>query len=139
MFVLVTGVAVLISTGILDTDPPIELEVTTEQQARWVEGGTLNLSAWPKLSNNTDEGMALSADSRCHVFRWVLLTPGDAFVQAENEQGCSDVKVQQWLPAKTSQSDEFTLVLDPKRVKPGDYNLAVRYWGEETVVPVTIE
>ena len=43
------------------------------------------------------------------------------------------------LEAKHNISGEFTLTLDPARVKPGRYILFMRYWGHEHREPVTID
>jgi hypothetical protein len=48
------------------------------------------------------------------------------------------VTVSTYLEKNHAMNETFPVELDPKRVKPGEYLLFVRYWGHEANTPITI-
>jgi hypothetical protein len=136
-----TGViAFMIGTGRVQLyDEPIELTVQVTQPRSWTEAGPLILAVKTTLANNTGEAMPLEIGSQCNIFRWFLTDRDQNFVQSQRgDEACLDVPMRGELEGKHSISGEYTLELDPARVKPGDYILFMNYWGNERREPITI-
>jgi hypothetical protein len=136
-----TGVILFfVGTGRVDLNEPVELTARITQPTTWTENGPLTLNVAVTLANNTDEAMPLSLPSQCDIFRWFVADEDHNLVQSQrNDEPCLDVPMKGNLDAKTSISGEFTLTLDPTRVKPGDYILFLRYWDHELREPITID
>ena len=136
-----TGViAFYVVTGRVDLSEPVELTARVNQPTTWSENGPLTLDVAVTLANNTDEALPLSLPSQCDIFRWFVTDEDHNLVQSQRgDEPCVDVPMKGNLDPKTSISGEFTLSLDPARVKPGDYVIFMRYWGHELREPITID
>ena len=133
-------IAFFVLTGRVDLNEPVELTARVTQPATWAESGPLTLGVAVTLANNTEEPLPLSLASQCDIFRWFLTDDDRNLVQSQrNDEPCVDLPMQGNLEAKHNISGEFTLTLDPARVKPGRYILFMRYWGHEHREPVTID
>ena len=133
-------IAFYVLTGRVELNDPVEVTARIAQPATWTANAPLTLNVAVTLANNTDEAMPLSLPSQCDIFRWFVADEDHNLVQSQrNDEPCLDVPMKGNLDAKTSISGEFTLTLDPARVKPGDYILFLRYWGYELREPVTID
>ncbi|MBC7103464.1 MAG: hypothetical protein H5U13_09645 [Parvibaculum sp.] len=132
-------IAFYVLTGRVDLNEPVELTACVTQPATWTESGPLTLGVAVTLANNTDEPLPLSLASQCDIFRWFLTDEDQNLVQSQrSDEPCVDLPMQGNLEAKHNISGEFTLTLDPARVKPGRYILFMRYWGHEHREPVTV-
>ena len=136
-----TGViAFYLGTGRVDLRDPVEITARVTQPVTWTETGPLTLEVHVTLANNTDEPLPLSLPSQCDIFRWFVTDEDRNLVQSQRgDEPCVDVPMKGSLEAKHSISGEFTLSLDPARVKPGSYILFLRYWGHELREPITID
>lgn len=142
--IFVAGVAAigyLVDTGAINLDEPVAFTLDVQQPEAASAGTPIRLVVRPRLVNNQEEDVALTAPDPCKIFRWILLDPGNDFVQSKpREEQCAQVVVTNWLEAGYQIEDEFPIELDPRRVRAGgNYRLLVRYWGYETRVPVSIE
>jgi len=137
----VAGVIVFyIGTGRVSLSEPVELTANISQPNTWTETGPLSLDVGVTLANNTEEPLALETSSQCDIFRWFLTDEDQNFVQSQRgEETCVDVPVRGEIEGKHTISGNYTLTLDPSRVKPGDYILFLKYWGHERREPITID
>lgn len=141
VFVAMAGViAFYIGTGRVQLNDPVELTTRISQPATWTQAGPVTLDVAVTLANNTEEPLPLEVASQCETFRWFLTDAEQNFVQSQRgEETCVEVPVRGELEGKHTISGNYTLTLDPSRVKPGDYILFLKYWGHETREPVTID
>ena len=139
VFVAMAGViAFYVGTGRVQLNEPVELTANVTQPRSWTETGPLTLAVSVTLANNTGEAMPLEIGSQCNIFRWFLTDRDQNFVQSQRgDEACLDVPMRGELEGKHSISGEYTLELDPARVKPGDYILFLNYWGIERLEPIT--
>ncbi|MES1991125.1 MAG: hypothetical protein V4441_09265 [Pseudomonadota bacterium] len=140
---VVTGMVLVIFyfvyTGKVAPDEPVTLEITAIQQPTTPDQG-IPFAITVKLSNNTKDGISLSMPTQCDMFRWFLTGPDNEFVQAKGEnENCPKTSVSTWLEGEKAMQENFVILLDPKRVHPGDYKLAMRYWGHELKKDITIK
>ncbi|MAU59106.1 hypothetical protein [Parvibaculum sp.] len=136
-----TGViAFYLGTGRVDLRDPVEVTARVTQPVTWTQGGPLSLDVAVTLTNNTDEPLPLSIASQCDIFQWFVADEDMNLVQSQRgDEPCVDVPMRGSLDANHKISGEFSLSLDPARVKPGDYILFIRYWGHELRQPITID
>lgn len=133
-------IAFFIVTGRVEMGEPVELTLRVSQPQTWTADGPLDLQVAPTLANNTDEPLALSLASQCDIFRWFVTDEDRNLVQSQrDDEACVDLPVKGELEAKHTMSGDYTLKLDPARVKPGSYILFIRYWGYETRESVTVD
>lgn len=127
-------------TGKVAPDEPMTLEVTTVQGASTGPDKPIPIAVALKLSNNTKQGVPLSIPTQCDMFKWFLTDPAGEFVQAKGEgDDCPKASVNIWLEGEKAMEEKFDLMLDPKRVHPGDYKLHIRYWGHEQTQDLVIK
>jgi len=139
MMAMAAGVGLLVYYGLIDLTPEeVALDVEIAQGTSPSDGSKIPFTVDLSLTNNTSETVALSAPNRCQVFRWFVMTPQEAFVQGEGEEICAQVMVSGTLDPDNVLTERYRIELDPKRVKPGDYNLAVRFWDYEALEPFTV-
>src|SRR5690554_744372 len=132
-------VAYYIGTGRVQLNEPIELTARIAQPATWTDAGPLTLTVGVTLANNQDEPLQLETSSQCNIFRWFLTDDNRDFIQSQRaDDACIDVPVRGELEGKHTISGEYTLTLDPARVKPGDYIIFLNYWGHELRQKLTI-
>lgn len=140
VLVMVGVIAYFIYSGNVEVDEPITLDVVTTQIDGNAPGQPIKLDVALKLANNSKEGMALTVKTQCEVFNWFLTGKDREFVQSQKDDPvCPKETVSTWLETKHTMKENFVLDLDPRRVKPGDYLLFIRYWGQEVTMPVTIK
>lgn len=141
-FAVLAAVGVIvyfIYTGHVKPDEPVTLTLTTSQAEAAVPGKPIKVDLNVRLENNEDKGISLTVGTRCDVFRWFLTDANKEFVQSQTEdQICAQVTVSTWLEGRHAMSETFPIELDPKRVKPGEYRLFIRYWGHETNQEISI-
>lgn len=139
MLAVIGVIAYFIYTGTVKPDEPVKLTLTATQTEPAAPDTPIKVSLAVRLENNDDKGLALTAPTRCDVFRWFLTDTKKEFVQSQaDDQVCAQVTVSTWLEAHHAMSETFAIELDPKRVKPGDYRFFIRYWGHETNEAITI-
>lgn len=132
-------IAYFIYTGAVKPDEPVTLTVTTDQPEASVANQPVKVDVTVRLENNTKETQALTAATQCDVFRWFLTDDKKEFVQSQaDDKVCAQVTVSTALAGRHIMTEKFPVELDPRRVHPGDYRLFIRYWGQETDVPLTI-
>lgn len=136
---MVGVVVYFISTGRVQFNEPVELTARIAQPTTWTETGPLTLTVGVTLVNNQDEPLQLETSSQCNIFRWFLTDDNRDFIQSQRaDDACIDVPVRGELEGKHTISGEYTLTLDPARVKPGDYIIFLNYWGHELRQKLTI-
>jgi len=139
MMAVVGVIAYFIYTGSVQPDEPVKLTLTAAQTEPASPGKPIKIALTVRLENNDNKGLALTAATRCDVFRWFLTDTNKEFVQSQaDDQVCAQVTVSTWLDAHHAITETFPVELDPKRVKPGDYRFFVRYWGHETNEAIAI-
>lgn len=133
-------VTFFIATGRVELDEPLVVTATPVQADPWQEGaGPLRVNVEVKIANNANEGLPLDVSSQCEIFRWFVVDEADSLIQSQREETpCLDMPVTGHLDPKHSLTGTYTLELDPRRVKPGNYRLFARYWGYEIRQPFTI-
>lgn len=132
-------IAYYIGTGRVQLNEPVELTARIAQPATWTAAGPLTLTVGVTLANNRDEPLQLETSSQCNIFRWFLTDDNRDFIQSQRaDDACIEVPVRGELEGNHTISGEYTLTLDPARVKPGDYIIFLNYWGHELRQPLTI-
>lgn len=132
-------VAYFLGTGRVQLNEPIELTARISQPKTWTEAGPLTLNVGVTLANNREEPLPLETSSQCSIFRWFLTDDDRNFIQSQRgDDACIEVPVRGELEGNHTVSGEYTLTLDPARVKPGQYILFLNYWDHELREKVTI-
>lgn len=139
MLAAVGVIAYFIYTGAVQPDEPVKLIVTGIERNAAQPGKPIEMDISVRLENNGKEGISLTAPTQCDVFRWFITDKNKEFVQSQTDQQvCAQVTVSTYLEKDHAMNETFPVELDPKRVKPGEYLLFVRYWGHEANTPITI-
>ena len=137
--VVAVGIA-LQYTGLYQTGETVTASLTVGAR----KGDAVPLTVTARYTNPDDEGLLLTAEGPCDVFRWMLLTSGGDFVQGEyrNKESCPQVHVEQWVQPEHYLEQSYELAIETDRLKRGEsYVLHMRYWGTDLrkEVPALIE
>lgn len=139
MVAIVGVIAYFLYTGAVQPDEPVKLIVSAVQPDAAAPGKPIRVNVDLRLENNQKEGIALTAQTQCEVFRWFLTDTKNEFVQSQGGKDvCPQVTVSTYLDGQHAMNESFPIELDPRRVTPGEYRLFVRYWGHEQSADITI-
>ena len=139
IFTIVIAMYLAVHYGYVDMSEPVDFTVDIETQPI-ITDNSYSIVVRPRITNNQQTAETLQAPTPCDVFRWILLTNDREFVQSKPAQSCVQVIATTELAPKNYIEETVVLELDRRRVNLGeDYQLLVRFWNFERLVPLTLE
>ena len=141
VFLAIVGVvAYFIVTGKVDMGDPVRMEASVTQTVDYAPDHGPVLKVEATVVNDSDKTLTVKTKTQCKIFQWFLLDMDGALIEAQMpDSNCADVPATNFIESHHKMTDNFTLQLDQRRVKPGDYVLFIRYWGYEGRQRVTIK
>ncbi|MBI1239307.1 MAG: hypothetical protein GC199_08180 [Alphaproteobacteria bacterium] len=134
------GIAYYFSTNPqLLTGEDVFLTVTSERRIAMPAEGEFPYRVTIEMRNPSSEAIELMVRDSCKIFRWVLLSAEGSFIQSKAAgDDCPAPPLAASLAPGAEVKEDFTILLDRRRVAPGPYELRVEYWGRETSQTFTI-
>ena len=147
-YVLTTGaiVAVIVLVGLYDNqrtpvaDGKVGLVVgVPANQLMTQSGDMIMLPVVLRLINRSDAEEALEAENKCKIFRFVVTTPQNEFIQAKRfaDDCLTNAAYGNVAPGDAIEQIEV-VPLDARRYAPGDYKLRVKFWDYEGEAEFTL-
>ena len=140
-YVLTTGavVAVIVLVGLYDNqrapvaDGKVGLVVgVPANQLMTQSGDDIVLPVVLRLVNRSENEEALEAESKCKIFRFVVTTPQNEFIQAKRfADDCPTNTAYGNVEANSVIEQIEAVRLDASRYAAGDYKLLVKFWNYE--------
>ena len=132
-------VAVIILVGLYDNqrqpvaDGSVGLVVgVPANQLMTQRNGVIALPVVLRLVNRSETDEALEAENKCKIFRYVVTTPQNEFIQARRfADTCPTTNAYGTVAARAVIEQIETVLLDADRYAPGDYKLRVKFWNYE--------
>ena len=147
-YVLTTGaiVAVIVLVGLYDNqrtpvaDGKVGLVVgVPANQLMTQSGDVIVLPVVLRLINRSDAEEALEAENKCKIFRFVVTTPQNEFIQAKRfADDCPTHAAYGNVAAGEAIEQIEAVPLDASRYAPGDYKLRVKFWDYEGEAEFTL-
>ncbi|HCQ82412.1 MAG: hypothetical protein CML79_06720 [Rhodobiaceae bacterium] len=92
--------------------------------------GVIALPVVLRLVNRSDEDETLEAENTCKIFRFVVTTPENEFIQAKRfADNCPTQTAYGQIAADEAIEEIEVVPLDADRFVPGDYKLRVKFWN----------
>ncbi len=139
---LVGGIGYLADRGILPIDEGVIVSLTAPTTLYASAEGTQEIVVPLEvhLINKTSSPVEIEVPTPCKIFRWIVLTPDNEFVQSASELDCPQDAVTGTLQPNYRLDDQYKLTLDPRRIKPGrNYRLRYSFWGYENSHDFSVE
>ena len=147
-YVLTTGaiVAVIVLVGLYDNqrtpveDGKVGLVVgVPANQFMTQSGDVIVLPVVLRLINRSDAEEALEAENKCKIFRFVVTTPQNEFIQAKRfADDCPTNAAYGNVAAGDAIEQIEAVPLEASRYAPGDYKLRVKFWDYEGEAEFTL-
>ena len=147
-YVLTTGaiVAVIVLVGLYDNqrapvaDGKVGLVVgVPANQLMTQSGDDIVLPVVLRLVNRSENEEALEAENKCKIFRFVVTTPQNEFIQAKRFADDCPTNAAYGNIAANSVIEQIEAVpLDASRYAAGDYKLRVKFWNYEGEAEFTL-
>ena len=92
-----------------------------------------------RLINRSEKEAALEAENKCKIFRFVVTTPQNEFIQAKRfADDCPTTKTYGNVEANSIIEQIEAVRLDASRYAAGDYKLRVKFWNYEGEAEFTL-
>ncbi len=147
-YVLTTGAiaAVIVLVGLYDNqrapvaDGSVGLVIgVPANQLMTQSGDDIVLPVVLRLINRSEKEEALEAENKCKIFRFVVTTPQNEFIQAKRFADDCPTNTTYGIVEANSVIEQIEAVrLDASRYVPGDYKLRVKFWNYEGEAEFTL-
>ncbi len=102
-------------------------------------GNDIVLPVVLRLINRSEKEAALEAENKCKIFRFVVTTPQNEFVQAKRfADDCLTNTAYGNVEANSVIEQIEVVPLDASRYAAGDYKLRVKFWNYEGEAEFTL-